>query len=115
MAESSTKTANSIGKRKEKKEGREKCVGYVHQSMPFNFFKTSEPALVIQERDLLKGHPFDCFSLTGGSHTSVIDIKESQDQTLINQHSNQTLRANLRTEAVQSLYNENCVNAKPIF
>jgi hypothetical protein len=28
-----------------------------------------------RERDLLRGHPSDYFSLTGGSHTSVIDIK----------------------------------------
>jgi hypothetical protein len=32
--------------KKEKKEGRKMCVGYVHQSRPFNFFKTSGPALV---------------------------------------------------------------------
>jgi hypothetical protein len=43
--------------------------------------------LEIQERDLLRGHPSDYSSLTGGSHTSVIDIKERQDQI-----PNQTLR-----------------------
>jgi hypothetical protein len=44
----------------------------------------------IQERDLLRGHPSDYFSLTGGSHTSVIDIKERQK----NQIPNQILREN---------------------
>jgi hypothetical protein len=29
-----------------------------------------------RREDLLRGHPFDYYSLTGGSHTSVIDIKE---------------------------------------
>jgi hypothetical protein len=29
-----------------------------------------------RREDLLRGHPFDYCSLTGGSHTSVIDIKE---------------------------------------
>jgi hypothetical protein len=43
----------------------------------------------IQERDLLRGHPSDYYSLTGGSHTSVKDIKERQDQI-----PNQTLREN---------------------
>jgi hypothetical protein len=43
----------------------------------------------IQERDLLRDHPSDYTSLTGVSHTSVIDIKERQDQI-----PNQTLRAN---------------------
>jgi hypothetical protein len=28
------------------------------------------------ERDLLMSHPFEPFSLTGGSHTSVMDIKK---------------------------------------
>jgi hypothetical protein len=28
------------------------------------------------ERDLLRGHPCNYFSLTGGPHTSVTDIKE---------------------------------------
>jgi hypothetical protein len=72
---------------------------------------TSDDPLEIQERDLLRGHPSDYFSLIGGSHTSVIDIKESQDHILRNQHSYQTLRA----EVVQSLYNKNCVNAKLVF
>jgi hypothetical protein len=43
----------------------------------------------IQERDLLRGHPSDYFSLTGRSHTSVIDNKKRQDEI-----SNQILRAN---------------------
>jgi hypothetical protein len=43
----------------------------------------------IQERDLLRGYSFDYSSLIGGSHTSVIDIKERQDQI-----PNKTLRAN---------------------
>jgi hypothetical protein len=30
----------------------------------------------IQERDLLRGHPSDYYSLIGGSHTSVIGIKK---------------------------------------
>jgi hypothetical protein len=29
-----------------------------------------------KREDLLMDHPFDYYSLTGGSHTSVIDIKE---------------------------------------
>jgi hypothetical protein len=29
-----------------------------------------------RRENLLMGHPFDYFSLTGGSNTSVIDIKE---------------------------------------
>jgi hypothetical protein len=54
-----------------------------------NDFQEIQEIQEIQERDLLRGHPSDYSLLTGGSHTSVIDIKERQDQI-----SNQILRAN---------------------
>jgi hypothetical protein len=45
MAESRIKTAKSTKKRR-REERREMCVGYVHQSRPFNSLKSSGPALV---------------------------------------------------------------------
>jgi hypothetical protein len=51
-------------------------------------FEVDDPQ-EIQERDLLRGHQSDYFSLTSGSHTSVIYIKDRQDQI-----PNQILRAN---------------------
>jgi hypothetical protein len=45
MAESNTKIEKSIVK-KEKKDGRERCIEYVHQSRPFNSLKSSGPALM---------------------------------------------------------------------
>jgi hypothetical protein len=51
-------------------------------------FEVDDPQ-EIQERDLLRVHLSDYYSLIGGSYTSVIDIKERQDQI-----PNQTLRAN---------------------
>jgi hypothetical protein len=51
-------------------------------------FEVDDPQ-EIQERDLMSGHPSDYSSLTSGSHTSVIYIKERQDQI-----PNQILRAN---------------------
>jgi hypothetical protein len=38
-------------------------------------FEVDDPQ-EIQERDFLRGHPSNYSSLTGGSHTSVIDIKQ---------------------------------------
>jgi hypothetical protein len=38
-------------------------------------FEADDPQ-EIQERDLLRGHPSDYFSLTDGSHTSVTETKE---------------------------------------
>jgi hypothetical protein len=48
----------------------------------------------IQERDLLRGHPSDYFSLTSGSHTSVTETKEKSRLNPKNQPSDQTLRTN---------------------
>jgi hypothetical protein len=73
-------------------------------------FEVDDPQ-EIQERDLLRGYPFDYSSLTSGSHTSVTVTKEKSRLNPKNQPSDQTLR----TEAVQSLYNKNCVNVKPVF
>jgi hypothetical protein len=66
-----------------------------------------------RERYILRGHPFDHSSLTGGSHISVIDIKKKKEAR--SNPKNQPLKQTLRAEAVQSLYNKNYVNAKSVF
>jgi hypothetical protein len=51
---------------------------------------------------LLRGHPFEPFSLTGGSHTSVIDIKEVKIKPYeLNQYN--------------PCATKNCVNARLVF
>jgi hypothetical protein len=62
-------------------------------SATFYSFEVYDPQK-IHERDLLRGHPFDYSSLTGGSHTSMTETKENSRLNPKNQPSDQTLRTN---------------------
>jgi hypothetical protein len=55
-----------------------------------------------RRENLLMGHPFKPFSLIGGSHTSVMDIKKVKIKPYeLNQNNPCTAK--------------NCVNAEPVF
>jgi hypothetical protein len=65
---------------------------------------------------LLSGHPSDYSSLIGRSYTSVIETKgKSRLNPKENNSQIKPSEQTLRIKAVQSLYNENYVNAKPVF